>query len=212
MIRPQNLRHFRIDQSPMRFLSLRAIFLLGFVLAMPVLALPPVARRIDELLYGPPPTDFGRAPAAVPIADELTPPPQPSIVKPAAPRFDEPSPAASAVVQSSFTTPVNAPSLAPTPEFALTDPPRASHLNPATEPKIDPSTISKLQQIRERLEQLGADYVVVEVQDGGRYRFFCRMLVDGRSSFTKPFEAISFDALAAGEQVLRDVTAWRSAQ
>ena len=32
----------------MRFLSLRAVFLLGFVVAMPVLALPPVARRIDE--------------------------------------------------------------------------------------------------------------------------------------------------------------------
>jgi hypothetical protein len=193
----------------MRFLSLRAIFLLGFVTAMPVLALPPVARRIDELLYGPPPTDFGRPPAAAPIAEDLTPQQLPPAANSAAPRFDEPSPAASAVVQSAFTAPVNPPSLAPAPDFALTDPPRASD---AAEPKIDPGTISKLQQIRERLELLGADYVVVEVQDGGRYRFFCRMLVDGRSAFTKPFEATSFDALAAGEQVLRDVTAWRGAQ
>jgi hypothetical protein len=198
----------------MRFLSLRAIFLLGFVTAMPVLALPPVARRIDELLYGPPPADFGRPPAAAPVADDSLPPApqQHPAMQPSVQRFDEHSPAPSGIVQSSFTAPVHAPSLAPTPEFALTDPPRASGLNPAPEPKIDPGTISKLQQIRERLEQLGADYVVVEVQDGGRYRFFCRMLVDGRSSFTKQFEATSFDALAAGEQVLRDVTAWRSAK
>src|SRR5947207_4485027 len=40
----------------MQFLSLRAVFLLGFVVAMPVMALPAVARRIDELLYGPPKT------------------------------------------------------------------------------------------------------------------------------------------------------------
>ena len=38
----------------MQFLSLRAVFLLGFVVAMPVMALPAVARRIDELLYGAP--------------------------------------------------------------------------------------------------------------------------------------------------------------
>ena len=50
----------------MRFLSLRAVFLLGFVVAMPVLALPAVARRIDELLYGSPPTDFGRPPVVAP--------------------------------------------------------------------------------------------------------------------------------------------------
>src|SRR5437867_6810015 len=61
---------FAATEGPMRFLSLRALFLLGFVIAMPVLALPPVARRIDELLYGPPPADFGRPPAA-PLSEEL---------------------------------------------------------------------------------------------------------------------------------------------
>src|SRR2546423_23073 len=44
----------------MRFMSLRGVFLLGFVVAMPVLALPPVARRIDELLYGRLPTELGK--------------------------------------------------------------------------------------------------------------------------------------------------------
>jgi hypothetical protein len=58
---------------------------------------------------------------------------------------------------------------------------------------------------------LGAEYVIVETQDGGRYRFHCRMLIDASSRFTRPFEATSFDCLAAGEQVLRDVQTWRSA-
>src|SRR5687767_13520624 len=56
----------------MRFMSLRALFLLGFVVVMPVLALPPVARWMDELLYGPPPGDFGLPrTGAQPVAQEV---------------------------------------------------------------------------------------------------------------------------------------------
>src|SRR5438046_2408906 len=102
----------------MRFLSLRAVFLLGFVVAMPVLALPPVARRIDELLYGAPPADFGRPPSAAPLSEELIQPK--SAVPLSPPRYDEPSPAAAAMAA----VPVEAPSVAPafssTPRF---DPP-----------------------------------------------------------------------------------------
>jgi hypothetical protein len=193
----------------MRFLSLRAVFLLGFVVAMPVLALPPVARRIDELLYGPSPTDFGRAPAAAPVAEELSPPESPHPVAPS--RWDEQSPAAGSIATSSFSAPISPPALAPTPQFSLTSPPAGNAATPAAEPKIDERTIARLQQIRQRLEQLKADYVLVESLDGGRYRFHCRMLIDERSRFTRPFEAISFDAVAAGEQVLRDVETWRAA-
>jgi hypothetical protein len=192
----------------MRFLSLRAMFLLGFVVAMPVLALPTVARRIDELLYGPPPTDFGRAPVAAPPTQEINQPQAVGHVSPA--RFDEQSPAAASVTPTGFEAPTAPPSLAPTPQFALPSPtPNAAPATP--EPKIDDRTIARLQQIRQRLEQLGAEYVIVETQDGGRFRFHCRMLVDEQSRFTRPFEAASFDCLAAGEQVLRDVETWRSA-
>src|SRR5437899_10112735 len=76
----------------MKFLSLRALFLLGFVVAMPVLALPPVARRIDELLYGPPPSELGRAPSAAPLMEELSQLPASGPIAPM--RFQEPSPAA----------------------------------------------------------------------------------------------------------------------
>src|SRR5437764_15329322 len=102
----------------MRFLSLRAMFLLGFVIAMPVLALPPVARRIDELLYGPPPTDFGRPPAAVPISEQIVEPKAIAQVSPA--RFEESSPAASALATSRIESTAAVPALAPSPRFAPT--------------------------------------------------------------------------------------------
>jgi hypothetical protein len=71
--------------------------------------------------------------------------------------------------------------------------------------------MARLQQIRERLEQLGAEYVLVDMQDSGRFRFHCRMLVDPRTRYTRPFDATSFDPIAAGQQVLGDVEKWRQA-
>jgi len=83
---------------------------------------------------------------------------------------------------------------------------------PPGEPRIGAQTISRLQQIRQRLEELGAEYVVVDYQsDQGPYRFCCRMLIDERSRFTRLFEATSVDPLIAAEQVLRDVESWRTA-
>jgi len=207
----------------MRFFSLRALLLLGFIIAMPVLALPSVAKRIDEWLYGPPPSDFGRAPVPPPITEEpVAPLAQPPVVKStiAPARFDEPSPAPQNLVQpaqlaSSF-SPTAAgnryeaptpPALAPSPPFAAPETSREA----SPEPKVDERTIAKLQQIRERLEQLGAEYVLVDTQDSGRFRFHCRMLVDPRTSYTRPFDATSFDPIAAGEQVLNEVERWRSA-
>src|SRR5689334_2572964 len=141
----------------MRFLSLRAMFLLGFVIAMPVLALPPVARRIDELLYGPPPADFGRPPAAAPLSDDLIQPKAAAPVSP--PRYDEASPAAWALAGS----PVEPPNAAPTfPTATRFDLPSTTAPAHAPEPKVDEQTIARLQQIRDSLEKLGAEYVVVE--------------------------------------------------
>jgi hypothetical protein len=71
--------------------------------------------------------------------------------------------------------------------------------------------MARWQQIRQRLEQLGAEYVLVDAQDSGRFRFHCRMVVDPHTRYTRPFEATSFDPLAAGEQVLSEVEKWRQA-
>jgi hypothetical protein len=202
----------------MRFLSLRAWFLAAFVLAMPVLALPPVAQRIDEWLYGPPPSDFGRAPPASADAD----PPDsatsgvatPASLAPggvAAASFLEPG----APLSSSLHSPPASPPIAPPPQATLPAAPPFDGPPPAAPParpaQIDERTISRLQQIRQRLEQMGAEYVVVEtLESTGRYRFHARMLIDERSRFTRPFEATSPDPVAAGEQVLREVETWRS--
>lgn len=190
----------------MRFLSLRALFLLAFVVAMPVLALPPVARWIDEFLYGPPPTDFGRAPSPAPPA--AAPALLADRVAPAS--YLEESPAA-AVVRGLDGVAAAAPPLAPVPVFSPVVPPAAIHAEAAEQP-IDAATIARLQQIRQRLEELGAEYVVVDTPENGRgYRCLCRMLVDPRSRFTRPFEAAGDDPLAVSEQVLREVEQWRSA-
>jgi hypothetical protein len=193
----------------MRFFSLRALFLLGFVVAMPVLALPPVARWMDELLYGVAPADFGRPPLA---ASPVMPPPlMAERVIPAI--YDEASPA---TPPRGLDAPPAPPALAPVPAFAPVAPSAESvdhsprPLSPDT--KIDERVIARLQQVRQRLEDLGAEYVMAETVDGGsRYRFHCRMLVDERSRFTRPFEATSFDPVTAADQVLREVESWRTA-
>ncbi len=194
----------------MQFFSLRAIFLVGFIVAMPVLALPSVARRIDEWLYGAPPADFGRPPVPPPLTQEPIAPVARSPVAPA--RFDEPSPAPQSYVQqasatSGYDTAVPPP-LAASPFMPAADTvPLAA--SPA-EPQIDERTIARLQQIRQRLEELGAEYVLVDTQESGRFRFHCRMIVDARTRATRSFEGASFDPVAAGEQVLGDVEKWRA--
>ncbi len=193
----------------MQFFSLRAIFLLGFIVAMPVLALPSVARRIDEWLYGAPPADFGRPPVPPPLTDEPIAPVARSSVAPA--RFDEPSPAPQSYVQQASATGRYEPAippLSPSSPFAPATVPSTTS-PPAAEPQIDERTIARLQQIRQRLEELGAEYVLVDTQDSGRFRFHCRMIVDNRSRATRSFEGASFDPVAAGEQVLGEVERWR---
>ena len=190
----------------MRFLSLRAFFLLAFVVAMPVLALPPVARWVDELLYGPPPADFGRPTTSAPVTAQAP----TELVAPAA--FYGESPATGTSPRGLDAQAAAPPPLAPQPVFQPITPALPAAPGTASEPVIAEATIARLQQIRQRLEDLGAEYVVVDALDeGGGYRCHCRMLVDPRSRFTKPFEATGADPLAISEQVLREVESWRSA-
>jgi len=106
--------------------------------------------------------------------------------------------------------------MSPTPPFAPLERPlaaTAASAQPASAEGVNPEqlTVAHLQQIRQRLEALGAEYFRVEARDGSRdYRCVCRMLVDERSRQTQAFESTSPDPIAAGEQVLRDVEAWRA--
>jgi hypothetical protein len=196
----------------MRFLSLRALFLLGFVVGMPVLAFPPVARWVDELLYGKAPSDFGLPPAAARPTQEVI---QPQVAEQTSPaRLEERDWAATNARSPGLdATAVQPPPLAPSPAFEPLPSSQVLAAEPAgTEPKIDDRTIARLQQLRQRLEDLGAQYVIVETLDGsGQYRFHCQMLIEPQSQYRRAFEATAADPLAAGEQVLRDVETWRTA-
>jgi hypothetical protein len=64
---------FPAKDRNMRTLSLRAIFLLGFVILMPLLALPVVARRLDSWLYGSPPAALAQQPRQLEMPQAIEP-------------------------------------------------------------------------------------------------------------------------------------------
>ncbi len=190
----------------MRFVvSLKAVLLFGLIVALPLLALPVAARLIDARLNGSPPLSLATAPLAENGGEAVALPMMVGRVSPA-----ELADASGGDLIAGLDAP-GAPPPAPT-SF---DPLWTEPVAPAAveeEIQIDDRTVARLQQIRQRLEELGAEYVVVETTDsGGRFRFHCRMNVDANSPFTRPFESVSRDPLAAGEQVLHEVEAWRLA-
>lgn len=187
-------------------LVLRSLFLLGFILAMPLLALPSVARWADELLYGDSsPTSAEREPL---IQDD-----------------DELADAQREVVQAVLETPLSdaarrqtdnsrgldavatqPPEMPPSPDFPVSP----FVATPADEPE-NAVLLDRLGEIRQRLEDLGAEYVRVETVPGtGQYRCQCRMLVTPGSADIETFEASGTDATMVAEQVLEAVEVWRS--
>jgi hypothetical protein len=182
---------------------------------MPILALPAVARRLDDWIYGPPPSEN----AISPLKSELQQVIEPQVAERASPAsFDEIDPA---VTRRQPHEGLDArspapPLLNPLPAFPpLVSTPQPESTSPATEPSIGPlsaSAVARLQQIRDELERFGADYIVLESTDGsGNYRFHCDLRVDEQTRYTRGFEAVSTDPLAAAERVLAEVSAWRIA-
>jgi hypothetical protein len=172
--------------------------------ALPLLALPVAARLIDSRLNDAPPVELAAA-ASVTGGEKVV--GLPMIVERIVPT-DAADPAD--LSPSAGLDDPGAPPLAPAAAFEPLWTPAAAPQVADEEVQIDEQTIAQLQKVRTRLEELGADYVIVETTDfGGQFRFHCRMLVDANSPFKRPFEAISRDPLAAGQQVLREVEAWR---
>ncbi|HUE71632.1 MAG TPA: hypothetical protein VMP01_12170 [Pirellulaceae bacterium] len=187
-------------------LVLRSLFLLGFILAMPVLALPSVARWADEFLYG----------DSSPTSAEQQPLTQDD---------DASADAQREVVQAVLETPLSEaarrqteggrgldavathpPEMPPSPDFPV-GPFVAS---PGDDPK-NAVLLDRLGEIRQRLEDLGAEYIRVETLPGtGQYHCECRMVVAPGSADTETFEASGTDATGVAEQVLKTIEAWRS--
>jgi len=188
--------------------SLKMVILFGLVVALPLLALPVAARLIDARLNDTPPADLGAAPLLDAPTESVT---LPVHVERVSPALANDSASAGDRKPGGLDV-VGAPPPDPPATFDPLWTPAVTPASGESDIQIDDATVARLQQIRLRLEELGADYVVVETTDNsGRFRFHCRMLVESQSRFTRPFEAISADPLAAGEQVLREVEAWRMA-
>ena len=196
----------------MRTLSWRAIMLLGFVFVMPLLALPTVARRLDDWLYGPPPAEFSR-----PHQQELEQAIEPQVVERASPAsFEQVEPPAMLARREPHegldALAPSPPPLDPHPSFdRLASASGAAAASSQSGAALDEATAGRLEEIRQQLEGLGADYVRLEATDGGGYRFYCQIRHSEHASYSRPFEAVSADPVEAGQRVLREVSVWRTA-
>jgi hypothetical protein len=203
----------------MRTLSLRAIFLLGFVIVMPLLALPVVARRLDDWLYGPPPAELARQPLRSELQQAIEPLPAEQISPATFEQFEAPATLARRQPHEGLDAlSPSPPPLDPLPAFdriaerTLPGPsPDQLPISPL-DPQLDEATTARLEAIRGQLEALGAEYVLLETTDrDGEYRFCCQLRQGQAAADVREFESLAADPLAAAEKVLADVSAWRIA-
>jgi hypothetical protein len=84
--------------------------------------------------------------------------------------------------------------------------------NPAGDVPLAAAASARLNQIHQQLQSLGAEYILLDVAEGGgSYRFHCRVQLEPQARNSRAFQAESADPLAAAEKVLAEVTNWRSA-
>lgn len=190
--------------------SLRSIVLVAFLIGLPILAIPWVSKQLDAGIYG---VEKKTVPdLIVSTGPQRTQEPvQIDGVSPA--RFDE------SLIEREPERPrqpagldavVSAPPLfSEPPSFARRLPP--SSRNGATgSTSLEP--LAYVQQVRQKLEELGAQYVVLEELNAGQgYRFAVQMQVSPRQPQVRPFEAIASDPASAARSVLTDVETWRTA-
>lgn len=206
-----------MTRSP--FVLLRALFLLGFIVILPIMALPPTVRFLDELLYGKPQSTIPPLASKTELPPVAEPPPgeRNSPASYDSPLAGSAAPGHGPSAYEGLDALSAAPPLAPPPMFPGGS--QGMSTAPAGAPGLGNSTpgdphawIAPVKQIRERLETLGAKYILLETADGsGKYRFHCQMLLSESSPYTRDFEAVSTDPLIAAQDVLRDVEQWRLA-
>jgi hypothetical protein len=190
--------------------SLRVVLLIGFVIAMPILALPAVARRLDDWLYGPPQNEIAHSP----LRHELNQTIELQLAERESPAsFDQIDPATAVRREPHEGLDSIAPDPPPLSPLPVFGPLTVRSTEPATElAPLDAQSESRLVQIRQELEKLGAEYILLETtDDSNQYRFHCQLRLDPRTPYTRAFEATGSDPLGAAEKVLGEVSQWRSA-
>jgi hypothetical protein len=191
--------------------GVRSIVLAVFLVGLPVLAIPWVAQQFDRGLYG-------AGEKTVPDLIVHSPPQRTQVatlqdgLSPA--RFDqsliEREPERPRDVPQGLDVVVSAPPLLSAPPAFAARPP-----SPAIGAENAPANLevrAYVQQVRQRLEDLGAQYVVLEEIDAGqRFRFAAQMLVSPRQPQVRPFETTASDPVVAARTVLAEVEQWRTA-
>lgn len=191
----------------------RSLVLVAFLIGLPVLAIPAVSRQFDVLLYGPPKKSVPELIVSS-LPERAHEPVRVDAVSPA--RFDESlvqvEPERSRDKNEGLDAVVSAPPLFnPPPTFASQVPTRPAESYAAQQPgSLEP--LAYVQQVRQRLESLGAQYVMLEELDAGRqYRFSVQMQVSPRQPNVRPFESVAADPATAARRVLAEVETWRTA-
>ena len=82
---------------------------------------------------------------------------------------------------------------------------------PGTSPLATAAPPSQFREVEQQLRQWGATYYLLEhwSNQGPLYRFHCRMSIDGLKHYNRHFEAVAEDPVAAMQDVLEQVRAWR---
>ena len=200
--------------------TLRAGFIIGFLIVLPVMAMPKVAALLDQLLYG---------------ESKSTLPPASGVGESGAPSNSKTTGGSAAIPESPFqaeglssselpadlnsASPFQAspPAMPSAPDFVR----QAGNAEPATPldasgadiGPLDQATAAKIDVVRSRLEELGAEYVRLEMSaDGREFHCLCHMLVGSDPDQIQPFEATRKDPVAAAQAVLSSVEAWRTAE
>lgn len=193
--------------------TLRAGFIIGFLIVLPVMAMPSVAGFLDRLLYGQPENSV--SPMTKTDAD-FAPRRQPEKSKPdASPAvYEVPLSEETSGIAGNFQPPP--PPLQRAPDFLSRTQRPASIHDSADQSEVGPldqATAQKIDAVRSRLEELGAEYVRLEMSEDGRtFHCLCDMQLGGEARETQPFEATRNDPVAAAEAVLANVQAWRNAE
>ena len=199
--------------------TLRALFIIGFLIVLPVMAMPNVASLLDQFLYGKPES------SVPPVLKPETPPPprgparaEASQVTHEVPLTSDGDAFSNRAERPGFSggSQPAPPSFQRAPDFL----PRDEQAKPGENSKppvdigpLDQATALRIDAVRSRLEELGAEYVRLEMSEDGRtFHCLCDMLMGNGGSKTLPFEATRNDPVAAAEAVLANVEAWRNAE
>lgn len=189
--------------------------LLGFVVAMPILALPAVNERLDSWLFAAPaPTPRGAKVAAKrdwPAAVDATAAVPPA---PADAGGMKGAPGATGVPESAPLPPT---ATDPSLSAARSDRRGGDDGAAGNVERLPPADlVVDLRQFaacQTRLQELGAAYFRLEDtgQVGARYRFRCEVPLPGNGSYLRPFEQEHDDPLEAMRQTVAEVEQWCAA-